>query len=140
MVILKHLLIFALYAFSVEYAYNIILGNYHIGLWSIPTLHPANLISVILITPLWEEALYRYGPITIAKHFGEKLVFPVVVMSSLLFGWSHNLGVQGIIFQGVFGFVLSNAYIDGKGYQTSVTLHSLWNLSCILLFDQMYYY
>jgi membrane protease YdiL (CAAX protease family) len=84
--------------------------------------------------PLWEEALYRYGPITIAKNIGNQYVIPIVIMSSCLFGWAHGESHEGVLVQGVLGLILSMVYIrNNYSYLSSVILHSLYNLTVLFL-------
>lgn len=136
--VLKLLLTFALYAMIMDYGHSLLTGYYYVGYTlKMPSL--LTLLSTCVIAPLWEEAAYRYGPLTIAKALGKDFVQPTAVMVSLFFGWGHDLGISGIIYQGVFGLFLSYLFIE-KGYKHSVLLHSLWNLSCLLFFDNLYYY
>lgn len=84
--------------------------------------------------PLWEEALYRYGPITIAKSIGNQYVMPVVIMSSCIFGWGHGESHDGVLIQGVLGFIFSIVYIKNNySYLSSVFLHSWYNLTLLIL-------
>jgi membrane protease YdiL (CAAX protease family) len=84
--------------------------------------------------PIWEEALYRYGPITIAKSIGNQYVMPIVIMSSCLFGWGHGECHEGVLVQGVIGLILCSVYIKNNySYLSSVILHSLYNLTLLFL-------
>jgi hypothetical protein len=91
------------------------------------------LLSYGMITPLWEEALYRYGPLEVAAYLGKGLILPTAVMSSMLFGWGHGEGEMSILYQGVFGLFLCWIYVkNGMSYLSSVTLHGVWNILCLI--------
>jgi membrane protease YdiL (CAAX protease family) len=84
--------------------------------------------------PIWEEALYRYGPITIAKTIGNQHIMPVVIITSCLFGWGHGQCHEGVLVQGILGLILSIVYIrNNYSYLSSVILHSLYNLTLLFL-------
>lgn len=83
-----------------------------------------------ILAPLWEEAAFRFAPITLAKHFGKDVMVPVIVISSVLFGWGHGSGPTSILIQGVGGVILSWLYIKNNySYISSVTSHFLWNFN-----------
>lgn len=89
-------------------------------------------IMVCIITPLWEEAAWRYAPIELAKELEIKLnlnvLLPFVVLSSAIFGWVHGPTIQTMIQQGAGGLILSWIYIkSGYRYWASVLAHFLWN-------------
>lgn len=85
-----------------------------------------------IFAPLWEEALFRYFPLEIARHSKnfKWIAFPVIVGSALIFGWLHG-SVLNIIFQGVSGILLGWVYLKNDSYWSSVLLHSLWNTMII---------
>lgn len=83
--------------------------------------------------PIWEEAMYRYGPITVAKLLGNQYIMPFVIMSSCIFGWGHGESHDGVFIQGVLGLIFSMVYIKNNfSYISSVIVHSIYN--CSLLF------
>ena len=87
-----------------------------------------------IAAPLWEEAAFRYAPITIAKSFGQQYLLPVIVISSVLFGWGHGDGPISLMIQGVAGFLFSLLYIKNNySYVSTVVSHFLWNLTIIFL-------
>lgn len=91
-----------------------------------------------IVAPLWEEFCYRYVPITLANKIGGALnidiLFPIVILSSALFGWGHGQGQESILRQGVMGMVFSWVYIkNGYSIKSSIALHSFWNLLCIII-------
>jgi membrane protease YdiL (CAAX protease family) len=96
---------------------------------------PASLFFfACIMAPLWEEAAFRYAPITIAKNFGEQYLLPVIVISSVLFGWGHGFGPISLLIQGVAGFLFSLLYIKNNySYLSTVVSHFLWNLTLIFL-------
>lgn len=136
--VVKLFLLFCAYAMVMDYAHALLSGFFYIG-YSYTPISLLSLLSICIVSPLWEEAAYRYGPLSIAKQLGPAYIQPIAVMVSLFFGWGHNLGISGIIYQGVFGLFLSYLYIE-RGYKQCVLLHSMWNLSCLLFFDNLYYY
>lgn len=95
----------------------------------------SNILGALIFAPLFEELVYRYAPIKIAKDLGGALIIPVILISSALFGWGHGNGIISVIFQGMLGFFASVLYIkNGHSYWSAVFLHFLWNLTCFLLF------
>ena len=92
-----------------------------------------NLFYTYTFAPLWEEAVYRYAPITIAKQLGKEFILPVVVGVSLMFGWGHGEHPDTVLIQGGVGLLLSYAYIkNGYSYISSVLVHSIYNISISL--------
>lgn len=84
--------------------------------------------------PIWEEAAFRYAPITIAKNFGSQFLIPVIIISSVLFGWGHGHGPLSLLIQGIMGFIFSLLYIKNNfSYWSSVTAHFLWNFSLAVI-------
>jgi membrane protease YdiL (CAAX protease family) len=99
---------------------------------------PATFFWVCIFAPLWEELAFRYAPITIAKGFGTQYIPPVVVISSVLFGWGHGHGPYSLFIQGIGGLILSYLYIKNNySYWSSVTLHFLINFSLGYIFPSL---
>lgn len=92
-------------------------------------------VFILLIwAPIWEEALYRYGPLTIAKNIGNQYVMPIAIMSSCIFGWGHGDSHEGVLLQGVIGLIFSIVYIKNNFcYFSSVLLHSLYNTTLLVM-------
>lgn len=87
-----------------------------------------------VVAPLWEELFFRVGPISIAKKLGRHYYFPIILMSSIFFGYMHGFHPLGIILQGVFGFLASVLYIkNGNCYISVVLAHFLWNFHVTFL-------
>ena len=107
-----------------------------IGLNHIPhhnTISIKNFFFLCIIAPLWEELAFRYVPITIASIFNKELVLPVIILSSIIFGWGHGNGTMSLLYQGVMGGVFSYVYVkNGYHYLSAVAIHFLWNLVCFL--------
>lgn len=79
--------------------------------------------------PIWEEALFRFAPIEIIRKTKKSLLFPFIIITSIVFGWLHG-SVENIWMQGVFGLIASVLYIKNNySYLSSVCLHFLWNTS-----------
>jgi len=88
----------------------------------------------VVFAPIWEEAVFRYFPLSIAKGLPSKYTWPIVVVSSIVFGLLHG-SIINILIQGVGGFLLAGVYIqNGWSYKSSVCYHFLWNgMVCFLL-------
>ena len=93
---------------------------------------------VCVLAPLWEEAVFRFGPFGVARALEiaatqktsgylprTMCLFPMMVLSSIIFGLIHG-GVINIMFQGVGGFFMAWVMIK-SGYWSAVLTHSLWN-------------
>lgn len=96
----------------------------------------------VIFAPLWEELAWRYAPITLAqqlkKHCNLDLLWPIVIISSIHFGWGHGYGPISLLMQGIGGFALSYVYIkNGFSYWSSVAMHALWNLTVIFILPAM---
>lgn len=93
------------------------------------------LIYACMFAPLWEEAVWRYGPIEILRNLTDfdKIKWPFIVMSGLLFGFWHY-GPASVPIQGVAGMVFAWVYIENKySYLSSVSVHALWNFSLMVV-------
>lgn len=91
-------------------------------------------ITACIFAPLWEEAVWRYAPIEILRNLTdfEKIKWPFIIGSGLLFGYWHY-GPASVPIQGVAGMVFAWVYIENKfSYLSSVIVHSLWNFSLIV--------
>ena len=89
---------------------------------------PYSLWLTLVIAPLWEELVFRVAPIKLAQVFGPDTLWPIILISSALFGWGHG-GVEGLIFQGVMGVIFCVLYIKNNySYWHNVLFHGLWNL------------
>lgn len=85
---------------------------------------------LLIVAPVWEELLYRYFPLHIAKKLGNEYIVPTIIASSILFGWGHEGGThEGVLLQGVLGVIFSIAYIK-SGYKiyVPILIHFLYNL------------
>lgn len=96
------------------------------------------LFFTVILAPLWEELAYRHAPFLLVKALGEKFLVPVVILSSIIFGWGHGMGPESLLRQGVMGFVLFGIYLkNGNSYWSSVALHALWNgIFFLMVFGQ----
>jgi len=87
----------------------------------------------VIFAPIWEEAVFRYAPLKIIGSVNQSLTWPIVVITSIVFGLLHG-GVNNILIQGFGGFVLAYVFIkNGWDYKWSVAYHALWNLSVVYL-------
>jgi membrane protease YdiL (CAAX protease family) len=90
-------------------------------------------IEYIAFTALWEEMAFRVVPIKVATIINPKLLWPVIFLSSIIFGWGHG-GLHGLMFQGVMGIGFSYVYVKSKySYLSVVVLHAMWNTFCYLM-------
>lgn len=97
--------------------------------WKIPAFFYA-----CIMAPLWEELAFRVIPISIARKFGDQFIIPVILLSSLLFGWGHGNGTNSLLIQGVGGLILSAVYIKTNyNYWCVVVMHSAWNIWVLFL-------
>lgn len=84
-----------------------------------------------ILAPLWEELTYRYVPIKIGEILNRDLLWPIIILSCVLFGWGHGNGVFSLLIQGVFGLIQCLVFMRTKySYLSSVVLHMMWNLFC----------
>jgi membrane protease YdiL (CAAX protease family) len=93
----------------------------------------------VIFAPLWEELAFRHAPYLIAKKLNESLkvnfTWPIMILSSVIFGWGHGLGPISLLIQGVAGLALSYAYLKNNySYWSSVIVHALWNFSIDFVF------
>jgi membrane protease YdiL (CAAX protease family) len=118
----------------ISYLYNI-LGHYEIIEESEQSdSFYYSIFLVCIWAPIWEEALYRYGPLTIAKNIDNQHVIPVAIIASCIFGWGHGESHEGVLVQGVLGLIFSIVYIKNNFcYFSSVLLHSLYNTTLVIL-------
>lgn len=86
-----------------------------------------------VIPPLWEELCWRLVPISIGLWLSKKfndytILLPIIIGSSINFGWGHGHGEISVLLQGVMGFVFACLYIkNGFSYWSTVITHFLWN-------------
>ncbi len=118
--------------FSLYVIYAYIVDSLFLLYQNFPKL--GEMVNACVITPLWEEAVYRYAPIEICKILNEKLIVPVVISVSFLFGFGHEGIIENIYYQGVFGLALSYVYLNSKHPFTAVFLmHATWNFLVTIL-------
>ena len=132
---LEHKLKNVLYCFSVMLIWNnfwyFIFKNlfpYEVDIIQFAKTLTWEFLMSCIFAPLFEEMLFRVVPITIAKNLGRHYIFPVILGSSILFGYAHGINSISLMFQGVGGFILSILYIkNGFCYFSVVLLHFMWN-------------
>lgn len=93
---------------------------------SLPDNAVLYLIFACLITPLWEEAVYRYAPLELGRGLGVQNKLPIIVLSCFFFAISHGQGYMFLMIHGVLGAVFSWVYLK-SGYASAVITHSCWN-------------
>lgn len=86
-----------------------------------------------VMAPLTEEVVFRLFPLTLTRKLDDKSKVATILASSIIFGFAHKNGYYSILFQGVMGLVFACVYVKNNySYWSSVILHSLWNLTCML--------
>lgn len=90
-----------------------------------------NFINMVILAPLWEEAVFRYAPMEIAKGIPSRFTIPIIILSSFVFAWLHGAAMFSIIHQGIFGLVQCFIYLK-RGYWTCVANHAVWNFFCLM--------
>lgn len=105
-------------------------AGFYLARWMEPDNYWAVFVYACIFAPIWEEAVFRWAPIQIARKVGvfEQIKWPLIILTSVVFGLIHG-GTLSILVQGTFGLILSAVYIEtGFSYLSAVTLHSLWNM------------
>lgn len=92
----------------------------------------ATFFLACIFAPVWEEALFRYFPLSMAKASKNRaaVLLPIVVASSILFGLAHG-SIINILIQGVSGFILAWVALKNNDYWSSVIAHAIWNWQII---------
>lgn len=91
------------------------------------------IVSMIILTPICEEILFRLSP---SKMIDNKYVY--IIFSGLMFGFIHVIGATG--FQALYilpyaslGLAFASIYEANKNILCSILMHSIHNMICILL-------
>jgi membrane protease YdiL (CAAX protease family) len=117
--------IYALYIFGYQEAMQYMWAEGLLGLF-----------FTLIFAPCLEEFVFRVGFIGLVKD-KPNLLFPVIILSSALFGWLHG-GAENWLVQGVMGFILACVYVkNGYSYWSVVLLHFLWNLYCVTILEKL---
>lgn len=92
------------------------------------------------LAPFWEEACFRWGPITLAQALGHiahdaKILWSLVavfsITSAIIFGLCHGSALN-IVIQGVSGMLFCWLYLkNNNSYWSVVIAHALWNFIII---------
>lgn len=103
------------------------LGFNAIGLLEIKSVTVWDLVKSILVAPAWETLAFIAIPIYVAKRFDEKLVLPVLGLSTIIFGWGHH-GNVGMVMQGMMGVIFAWVYIKNNyHFLSAFIVHMAWN-------------
>lgn len=93
------------------------------------------LILAVVFAPITEEAVFRLLPIgavfLICGKKNKLILWPVIIMSSIIFGWTHG-SWHNIFMQGLVGIIFSIAFLKG-GYVSSVVAHAVFNFVIMIL-------
>lgn len=86
-------------------------------------------VVMCIFAPIFEELIYRQH-LSIARYIKiPGILLYAVLISSLLFGKAHSLGVWSAPVQGVAGLIFCYVYIkNGYSYVSSVIMHLFINL------------
>jgi len=88
----------------------------------------------MISAPLWEELVFRYLPRKLGDQF-PKLMLPLILCSSIMFGYIHN-GVPSIWIQGFIGLSFFWLYMKNGSIYWTMVAHALWNY--IVIFGLQY--
>lgn len=99
--------------------------------WNASTVF--NTVATIIFAPLFEEIIFRgiASEYLLSKNVNKVVI---VLVTSFMFGLSHVLGLNYILFFGVFGMLLSIVYLKERNLWYCVILHSLYNISSLFIF------
>ena len=86
-------------------------------------------------TPLWEEAVFRWLPwrfLSRGPNGTARSIWPMVLVSGVLFGLAHRHGLFSLTIQGVFGLALATLWFRNGpnakvSYFSCVAAHGLFN-------------
>lgn len=129
--------IMCVWIFFITVFLNKLYDGFQVQLFTPPSNQYIFFITVLL-APFWEEAVFRYFPIQIARKCGlNSFLMPFMILSSIIFGISHGSPIN-ILIQGSMGFLMACIYVkNGFSYWSSVVIHALWNFMCIIGFQQL---
>lgn len=107
--------------------------------WYTPTPKEVFFFSVIA-APLWEELAFRVIPIKLGykldRLVGGGIIWLIVALTTIIFGWGHGQGTVSLMIQGYMGFIMALVYMkNGDHYWSSVSVHAMWNLFVIALYQ-----
>ena len=113
-----------------DYSRIVLMGDVHVYL-SIKYGSLAHItmfaLLVLILTPLWEEALWRWLPIRVTQWTTDQTwpLWIVIIIVSAIFGKIHGSYVN-IFIQGVAGIAFSWVFLK-RGYLAAVTTHVTYN-------------
>lgn len=84
--------------------------------------------------PIWEEFVFRWAPIKLARAAGGATLLPIIIIASAIFGWGHGAGPYSLLIQGAMGLVFSVLYIkNNDSVLSTIIAHSMWNTFVIFI-------
>lgn len=88
--------------------------------------------------PFWEEIMYRWVPLTLAQRIDAKfdlnILWPVILLSSTIFGLDHGEGAVSLLYQGLGGIIYCLLYLkNNNSILSTMVLHSVWNTLVIFI-------
>lgn len=141
----KTTVIFGAFTASILWLFIVLKSLKHLITWNFFTGAQETALGAFffacIFAPLWEELVFRHAPLLIAKRFskpGKSVIWPVVIISSALFGWGHGAGPISLLIQGVGGLIFSYVYLKNNySYWSSTFLHFLWNFSLMFVYPEI---
>lgn len=136
------LLLYTLWNVLISYFYYSFLQGFKLSYTPVEITR-VEFFENIVFAPIWEEFVFRWAPITIILTIfdtftAKKLLWPVIVISSYIFGWGHDgNGIENLLLQGVGGLFLSVLYIRTNKIEYNILFHTIWNTFCLLYWDQL---
>ena|SRR6266496_2024741 len=97
------------------------------------------LFGACIMAPLIEELIFRYGTFQVLRTSSkfEQLKLPVMIISSVIFGWLHG-SFFNVYIQGTAGFIMAWVYLkNNHSYWSSVIVHACWNFALLYWLPSM---
>ncbi|MGG3915078.1 CPBP family intramembrane glutamic endopeptidase [Rossellomorea vietnamensis] len=113
--------------------FEVLLDKYFIFYFNNHMMHAGSwrqTIDVAILTPIWEEIVYRGILLTILLRFVKS--YWAVAITSILFGLVHPSDIW--LFTILGGFLLTMTAYKTKSILPAMVAHSLWNLNMVQLF------
>ncbi|MDX8344961.1 type II CAAX endopeptidase family protein [Rossellomorea sp. YZS02] len=113
--------------------FEVVLDKYFIFYFNNHMMHASSwgqTIDVAILTPIWEEIVYRGILLTILLRFVKS--YWAVGITSILFGLVHPSDIW--VFTILGGFLLTITAYKTKSILPAMVAHSLWNLYMVQLF------
>ena len=93
-----------------------------------------NVISAVIIAPLFEELIFRFGGCELTK--GAYSMPVICIANGLFFAAVHGYNIQGFANVMVFGITAAYVYCKTGNILYTIITHSLHNAICCISFDE----